>query len=426
MYRTPKNLTALSLSLVTLFSLLGAGLWAAPAQAQECDTDWREPIVCRVELVASVRGERPSPVRDVVNVPAGVDTILSVRPEDQFDRGFPAQRFAYDIVPGNNCNGLFAIDEERQGEIRITPGSRTGSCERLIQVANNMNVDRRVTLRSVGSAAAPAPAPTTGGPVLVSGDEAEVLASWLYRGLLGREAEPAGLASTADAIRRGGVERQVDQILASPEFSQSRQGLSAIQLLERLLVLRHLRFQLPPRLVVQVGAHHVLARPGEALRLLADHHALGVRRADEDVERRHHQEEPHRRHPPHPAAGDELGGHHPGADEERPGGAQRPGVEGGHSVVRLLRELHHTGADRHRPLTAPAAVRLAGDLGVAVQTALDRPPRRAARLGRHAPIIRRRAARAREESPRGEKLRPTDRFSDGSCGDRASASIRRW
>ena len=230
MFRTPRSLTALSLSLATLFTLL-----AVPAQAQDCDTSWSEPFVCRVELVASVRGERPSPVNDVVNVPAGVDTILSVRPEDQFDRGFPARRFAYDIVPGNSCNGLFSIAEERQGEIRITPGSRTGSCELLIQVANNMNVDRRVTLRSVGSTApAPAPAPTTGGPALVSGDEAEVLASWLYRGLLGREAEPAGLASTAQAIRRGGVERQVDQILASPEFARSREGMSAIQLLERM------------------------------------------------------------------------------------------------------------------------------------------------------------------------------------------------
>lgn len=232
MYRTQRPFTALTLSLVTLLALLGAGASAAPAAAQACDTDWDQPVVCSIELVYSVRGEDPRSrvnADGVLRLRTGDDTILSVRPEDQAGRGFPAQRFAYEIAVGNACNGLIDVEEERTGEILIETGNRTGSCELAILPANNLNLDQRLTIQVSGTSTGPV---TGGGGGAVISGRSEVLAGWLYRAILGREGEGAGLADAAARIEGGGLDEQVDLMLRSAEFQQRRRGMTAAQLLD--------------------------------------------------------------------------------------------------------------------------------------------------------------------------------------------------
>lgn len=221
--------TVLSLSLLTLFAALAG---PAPAAAQDCDADRDQPYVCDIELVASVRGQSArSPVRNDLRLAPGSSTVLSVRPVDQARRGFPAERFAYQIVPGSACSGLVDIGEQSHGEIRLDAGNRAGSCELLLRPANNLNLDRRVTLQVTGTAVGEVrdPADAVGGDY---DDRSEILASWLYRALLGREGERSGIAATAAEIAAGRLDQQVDSMLASAEFAERRRGMSAVQLLD--------------------------------------------------------------------------------------------------------------------------------------------------------------------------------------------------
>lgn len=225
MHRHRSLSTVLSLSLLAVLGALAA---PTPAAAQDCDADWDQPYVCEVELVASVRGQNArSPVRNDLHLAPGSSTVLSVRPIDQAGRGFPAERFAYQIVPGRECSGLVDLGEQSHGEIRIDAGNRAGSCELLLRPANNLNLDRRVTLQVTG---------TTIGEVRDEvrdyDDRSEVLASWLYRALLGREGERSGVEAAAASIAAGHLDHQVETMLASAEFAERRRGMSAAQLLD--------------------------------------------------------------------------------------------------------------------------------------------------------------------------------------------------
>lgn len=231
MQRHRRLSTVFSLSLLTVLGAFGALAAPAPAAAQDCDADWDQPYVCDIELVASVRGQSArSPVRDTLRLAPGSSTVLSVRPVDQAGRGFPAERFAYQIVPGSACRGLVDIGEQSHGEIRIDAGNRAGSCELTLRPANNLNLDRRVTLDVTGTTLGEVrdPADSVGD----YDDRSEILASWLYRALLGREGERSGVAATAAAIAAGQLDQQVDSMLASPEFTERRRGMSAAQLLD--------------------------------------------------------------------------------------------------------------------------------------------------------------------------------------------------
>lgn len=224
-HRTPT-----ALSLVAALAVLGAGLAPMPAAAKDCDSDWNEPVVCSIELVYSVRGEdRRHRVRgnETVRLRTDVHTILSVRPKDQDDQAFPVRRFAYELAVGNDCRGLVDIVEERTGELRLETGRRTGTCELAILPANNLNLDQRLTLQVVE---------TTPGTVIDGGPEvserSEILATWLYRAILGRDGEETGIADAAARIDRGDLGEQVDLMLRSPEFQDRRRGMTAAQLLD--------------------------------------------------------------------------------------------------------------------------------------------------------------------------------------------------
>jgi hypothetical protein len=88
-------------------------------------------------------------------------------------------------------------------------------------VANNLNLDRRIRVEVERA--------RRDGFALT---EAEILATWLYRGVLGREPEPSGLQAAAVQIQRGELGSLVRSFVASPEFQNRRGKVSAAALLE--------------------------------------------------------------------------------------------------------------------------------------------------------------------------------------------------
>ena len=115
------------------------------------------------------------------------------------------------------------IEEAGRGVFRVEAKRGRGSCELLLWVPGNMNLEWTipVELRPLGS----------GG---FSRAQAEAVAAALYRAILGREGDPPGLAGAAAEIQRGRLATQVDAMARSDEFRRERAGLPAARLLEDL------------------------------------------------------------------------------------------------------------------------------------------------------------------------------------------------
>lgn len=206
-----------------LAPLAVAALLPAPAHAQACGAGWAEPVVCEVELTLyrpdDRRGERFT--GSTLRLATRSEIELEAVAVDQDGRRFPEDRFVYSVVPSRYCEDLVSVEELEDGGVRLETGSATGDCELLFEVANNLNLDRRVRL-VVERASRDGYALT----------EAEVLATWLYRAVLGRDPEPSGLESAAAEIQKGELGPLVRSFVASPEFQRRRSNLSAPALLE--------------------------------------------------------------------------------------------------------------------------------------------------------------------------------------------------
>jgi hypothetical protein len=210
-------------SLIVLALTLSAALPAAPAAAQGCAGDWSRPVVCTVELSASAEGERRSTPVDgrTLVLPTRARIELYADPIDQWGRRFPLERFELRADADRSCDDLVSLALLDEGRLQIETGSRTGACDLLLWVPGNLNLDRELRIEvSRGRGAG------------YSRTEAEVLAGWLYRAILGRDVEAGGLRGATMEIQRGELRSQVEAMVRSPEFRQRRAGLPAEQLLE--------------------------------------------------------------------------------------------------------------------------------------------------------------------------------------------------
>ena len=67
----------------------------------------------------------------------------------------------------------------------------------------------------------------------MSAADSEAIARRLYKGILGREADPDGLRTNAAAVRRGDLPTVIDGLLGSVEFRDAEDSKSARQLLDQ-------------------------------------------------------------------------------------------------------------------------------------------------------------------------------------------------
>lgn len=215
----PKHLAPALSSLLLAAALLAP----APAGAQTCGSGWTEPVVCEVALALYRPGDRrgESFTGGTLRLATRSEVELEAVAADQHGRRFPDDRFVYSLDPSRYCEDLVSVEELPDGGLRIETGSATGDCEVLFRVANNLNLDQRI--RVVVERAE-----RQG----YRREEAELLATWLYRAVLGRDPEPQGLQSATAEIERGRLGAQVRSFVASPEFQRRRSGLSASALLE--------------------------------------------------------------------------------------------------------------------------------------------------------------------------------------------------
>lgn len=195
---------------------------AVPAQIQDCG-NWRDSVLCEVEWSAARQGERWErfdPNRDLELAPRS-EIEIEMEGNDQFGRRFPRERIAIGFED-RDCDHILDVEDVGEGRLRIKATAGDGSCRLEIWVAGNLNFEWDVEVEIKAEARAG-----------YSRAEAEMIANALYRAILGREADPGGLAGRIPEIQRGDLEGQVRSMLRSQEFMQSKEGVGANQLLDR-------------------------------------------------------------------------------------------------------------------------------------------------------------------------------------------------
>jgi hypothetical protein len=192
---------------------LAAG--AAAASAQVDIGRWRAPVAAQTVLSlpgpGSVRGE-------TLHLPLSQRVELEVHATDQLGRAFPQQRFRFELEFERDCNGLVELVDASDDGVTLKTGRGAGTCEVLLWIPGNMNLDRRLQVVVGGSAqAAAAPDPT---PAIDTREE--LIAASLFRGLLAREPDGDWLAAAAAQVRQGDARAVTRSILGSAEFTQRR------------------------------------------------------------------------------------------------------------------------------------------------------------------------------------------------------------
>lgn len=209
----------------SLLTLLAAFLILAPAagaEAQDCG-NWRDPVLCQPELQktdADRRWDRFDPNR-TLEIPPSTDIEIELRGRDQDGRTFPQYR----IVLGyddRDCGSVLEIEDRGEGRISLRARRSDGRCRLELFAPGNMNFSWRVDIEVTAGARSGYTRP-----------EAEYIARALYRGILGREADAAGLSGAVNEIQRGNLENQVASMLNSNEFRQSIAAAGPNDILDR-------------------------------------------------------------------------------------------------------------------------------------------------------------------------------------------------
>ncbi|MFP3938972.1 MAG: hypothetical protein ACLF0P_01575 [Thermoanaerobaculia bacterium] len=218
-----KSLPLFALTSAGALALAGQLVAPAPAAAQGCATERTEPIVCSVELVVFRSGEWRGEALDgsTLRLATRSQVEIEARALDQHDQRFPPDRLRYVLDLDSRCDDLLDAEKDDDGTLRLATGSRTGGCDAFLWLPNDLNHDRELR-------------------ILVdrperqsySREEAELLATWLYRAALGREPNEQGLQSATGEIQKGNLGSLVRSVVGSPEFQRRRSELRAGALLE--------------------------------------------------------------------------------------------------------------------------------------------------------------------------------------------------
>jgi len=224
---TRRNATTFSLLLGPL-ALAVALASASTAAAQPLRTDpdqWTQPVVAGTVLEAPGQG---SVAGDTLSLPSGRRIALEARAVDQDGRSFPQERFRFGFDLDPSCRGLVELESFEHGTINLRTGNRRGTCEVLFWVPNNMNLDRRIRIEVGRNILPERPASDS----RLSGSRSEVLASSLFRAILGRAPDQRWLADAAETVHRGQTRDLVRNLLGTAEFRSRVRRLSPDAILE--------------------------------------------------------------------------------------------------------------------------------------------------------------------------------------------------
>lgn len=210
-----------------LCGLLGVATatFAVSASAQPQDANWDRPVVYDVRIGIAAPGERFQQMlgEEPIQIPAGGSIELEVQGIDQFGRAFPAERMLPQLEADRRCSGLISVEETGDGEFAVAAGSERGDCRLYLWIPGNLNLEWSLEVEVISATAQG-----------YTHEQAELVVTRLYRGVLGRDPEPEGLQSQTAEVLRGRLEGVVRGMYQSREFLNERSRLSAMEQLEDL------------------------------------------------------------------------------------------------------------------------------------------------------------------------------------------------
>ncbi len=212
----------LTFALLATLSSLVAPADPAAADHDRCYAQGPRPYVCSAVLEVSRPGERAQThqVDQRIRLSAGGRLDLELVAVDQYGRDFPADRVRWVFEPERSCSGLLEVEHVDREHFRVEAKGRRGSCDVLLWVPGNLNLEWPVRFE-VGSVARDG----------YEHEYAEAVAMRLYRAILGREADAPGLAGAIAEIQRDRLSSLVDSMVRSEEFLTKRANLGAHELL---------------------------------------------------------------------------------------------------------------------------------------------------------------------------------------------------
>jgi len=233
------------LSLAVLFALCAIVLVivAAPAvHAQHRPGDrshwnqWSQPMVADTVLNVLGRGSLDG---ETLYLPPGERISIEASAVDQDGRPFPQERFRFGFDLDSSCGGLVQLEDFEHGTIHLRTADRTGTCNALFWVPNNMNLDRPLQIevgRRGGAYLQPKPGVRPPGAYGRGDDGVDshnvFVATSVFEAILGREADNRWLSEASAEVGRGHTRDLIRSLLDSPEFRERRSRLSPDQLLE--------------------------------------------------------------------------------------------------------------------------------------------------------------------------------------------------
>ncbi len=201
-------------------------LWAfLPALCWAQSGSWSRPYLADLRLWLEQEGSRGRgrPVIQRVELEAGQHAVLVLEPLDQWGAPFPRQRAGFFLQDEDACQRLVELSWETPTRLRLAAGTRRGSCRLELVALGNFNLTWPLEL-SVTSLAA-------GG---YTRQQAEFIVTRLYRALFNREPDPQGFVAAVAEVQRNRLGSLLEGMLKSEEFKKTWAGLSPSAFLEQV------------------------------------------------------------------------------------------------------------------------------------------------------------------------------------------------
>lgn len=206
--------------------LLTVVLSMVPAAAAAQDATWSRPYVAQAQLSVSLTGDRqgrPLAPGQELELEAGGEVTLRFHPKDQWGRPFPAELAGFYLVDPAGCSGLVDATQQSNTSFRLRAGNARGRCNLRFVAAGNLNLEWALPVKVTSVA--------KGG---YNREQAEYIATRLYRALLAREPDPEGFRAAVAEIQRNRLGSLLDGMLASPEFAEKWRAQTPVSFLEQV------------------------------------------------------------------------------------------------------------------------------------------------------------------------------------------------
>ena len=217
------RLSGAMLAAVLVPILVAVSAWAQTQPG--CLERWTRPVACAIRLSVETSHGRWRDLRPGarIRIPAGDAIVLHAEARDQNGWRFPEDRMRIGLDIDPNCGDALRPHQLENGDWRIAAGARHGRCRAIVWVPGNLNLDEKITFEIVSRAIAG-----------YTRDQAQFIARSLYRAILGRGPDREGLEAATVEIQRGRLKSEVESMFSSREFARRRRSLSAAELLDSL------------------------------------------------------------------------------------------------------------------------------------------------------------------------------------------------